>query len=315
MSTRSDAAARVDRRLRWLVVGFGLLLAGCGGAAAAMNPGQGTPDAPAPPASAPAVAAAGASEVLSADTVVSPIAEFINGPGDDLTTLREIHEGTARCMQNLGWDYTAPDVTTLDHEKPPSTLGALRVWTTSYGYGITTQPDQGTTIRAAIDAQEAYQEQLDPEAQARYQADLYGPDGSDEGAPIGADRPGCAAQAEHDAYADVPAANGALLDVLAHELGEIWASDEYRAALDEWRSCMQERGFDFTGPGEAKQSVLDRFTAGGVNELRDYERRVATADLTCAESTLLPVTIPLETAAVGQLVVQFPQYAAAANHQ
>ena len=265
------------------------------------------------PASVPTVADTSAS--LSADTVVSPVAEFIDGPGDDVATLRVLHEGTARCMQDLGWDYTAPDVAALDQAKPLSTLGALRAWTATYGYGITTQPDQGTTIRAAIDAQEAYQEQLDPEAQARYQADLYGPDGTDESAPIGAERPGCAAQAEHDAYADVPAANGALLEVLGRKLEAIWASDDYRVALDGWRACMQERGFDFAGPGEAKQSVLDRFTNGAVGELQDYERRVATADLTCAESTLLPVTIPLEAAAVEELVVHFPQYAAAASRQ
>ncbi len=309
MATATDSASREDLRLWLVAVGFGLLLAGCGVAAAEVNPGHGIPNAP-----STSVTAAGTSpEPLPADALVSPVAEFLNGPGDDLTTLRAIHEGTARCMQDLGWDYIAPDVAQLDHTKPPSTLGALETWTAAYGYGITTQPDQSSPIRAGIDAQAAYQEQLDPETRARYLSDLYGPDGTDESAPVGADRPGCAAQAEHDAYAPVPAANAALLDVLAQKLREMWARDEYLAAVDRWRSCMQERGFDFSDPAEAKQSVLDRFGTGAVNELQDYERRVATADLACAESTLLPVTIPLEAAVVEELVAQFPQYTAAVS--
>ncbi len=314
MTSESGTTPRVDVRLSWIIVGLGLVLAGCGaGAAVASDDPRSLTDAPAPAAMA-IQDAPGVSEALPADTVVSPIADFIDGPGNDLSTLAEIHQGTAKCMQDLGWDYIAPDLSVLDGSKSPSTLGALREWTATYGYGITTQPGQGSAIREAIDAQDAYQAQRGPEARARYLSDLHGPDGTDEGAPICADRPGCAAQAERDAYADVPAADGTLLEVLGGMLEDIWASEEYVAALNRWHTCISDQGLDFARKGDAKRTVLDRIgTSSDLEALQAYELRVATADLACAESTLLPMAIPLEAQVVGELVARFPEYAAAGD--
>jgi hypothetical protein len=194
--------------------------------------------------------------------------------------------------------------------KPPSTLGALQQWTETYGYGITTQTGQPNPTREAIDAQYEYEAHLGTAAMARYQSDLYGPDGTDESVQIGADRPGCALQAELHAYQDVPAANGALLDVLGERLQGLWASDEYVSALDGWRSCMATQGFDFARQGDAKEAVLDRFGASDLEELQVYERSVAVADLACAESTLLPVAVLGEAQVVEDLVARFPEFAA-----
>lgn len=313
MESEPNTMPRVKARLSWIVVGMGLLLAGCGaGALAASGPAGDAADV-----QVHAVAtqeASAVSDVLPEDTVVSPIADFIDGPGNDLSTLAEIHDGTAACMQDLGWDYVAPDVSELDGLKPPSTLGALRQWTETYGYGITTQTGEPNPTREAIDAQYDYEAQLSQAARVRYQSDLYGPEGTDESAPIGADRPGCALQAELHAYQDVPAANGALLDVLGERLQGLWSSDEYVSALDGWRSCMTTQGFDFVRQGDAKDAVLDRIsTSSDMDELQTYERSVAVADLACAESSLLPVAIPGEAQVVEDLVARFSQYAASAG--
>jgi hypothetical protein len=309
MVSRSYNNPGVGGRLSWTIVGLGFLLAGCGAGAAAANVATGETIDPA----ASAVVyqdASGVSVALPEDTVVSPVANFIDGPGNDRSVLAEIHDGTATCMQDLGWDYVAPDVSELDGLKPPSTLGALQQWTETYGYGITTQTGQPNPTREAIDAQYEYEAHLGTAAMARYQSDLYGPDGTDESVQIGADRPGCALQAELHAYQDVPAANGALLDVLGERLQGLWASDEYVSALDGWRSCMATQGFDFARQGDAKEAVLDRFGASDLEELQVYERSVAVADLACAESTLLPVAVLGEAQVVEDLVARFPEFAA-----
>lgn len=313
MASKSYNKLGVDERLWSIILGLGLLLAGCGSGAAAANVATGElTDAPVP--TVVYQDASGVSDVLPEVTVVSPIADFIDGPANDLSTLAEIHDGTARCMQDLGWDYVAPDVSVLDGAKPPSTLGALRQWTETYGYGITTQTGQPSAIRESIEAQYEYQAHLGTDARARYQSDLSGPGGTDESVPIGADRPGCAPQAERDAYQDVPAANGALLEALGERLGVLWASEEYVTALDGWRGCMSTQGFDFVRQGDAKQAVLDRSVASSdVKELQTYERSVAVADLACAESTLLPVAVPSEAQVVDDLVARFPEYAASAG--
>ena len=143
---------------------------------------------------------------------------------------------------------------------------------------------------------------------------MNGPEGTDESAPIGADRPGCAPQAERSAYEHVPAAKGAFLEVLGEKLQDLWASDEYVSALNGWQSCMTTQGFDFARQGDAKEAVLDRIaTSSDVEELQAYERSVAAADLACAESTLLPVVIPSESQIVESLVGRFPEFAAAAG--
>ena len=313
MASKTYNKTGVKAHLSWIIVGLGLLLAGCGASAAATNAGVGdATEAPEP--AALSQEASGVSIAPPEDTAVSPVADFIDGPGNDLSVLAEIHDGTAMCMQDLGWDYVAPDVSELDGLKPPSTLGALRQWTETYGYGITTQPDQGIAYRSAIDGQYDYQAQLSQDARARYESDLYGPEGTDESVPIGADRPGCAPQAERDAYEDVPAANKTLLEVLGDRLQELWASDEYVSALNGWQSCMTTQGFDFVRQGDAKEAVLDRIgTSSDVEELQAYERSVAIADLACAESTVLPVAILSEAQIVESLVDRFPEFAAAAG--
>ena len=313
MASKTYNKTGVKAHLSWIIVGLGLLLAGCGASAAATSAGVG--DATdAPELAALSQEASGVSIALPVDTVVSPVADFIDGPGNDLSVLAEIHDGTAACMQGLGWDYVAPDVSELNGLKPPSTLGALREWTVSFGYGVTTQTGQPNPIREAIDAQYEYEAQLSEDARARYESDLNGPEGTDESAPIGADRPGCAPQAERDAYEDVPADDKALLEVLGERLQELWASDEYVSALDGWRSCMTTQGFDFARQGDAKEAVLDRIgTSSDAQELQAYELSVATADLACAESTLLPVAIPSEMQIVESLVDRFPEFAAAAG--
>jgi hypothetical protein len=312
LASRSYNQLGVGGLLSWTIVGLGLLLAGCGAGAAAANVATGEKI----DAAASGVVyqdASGVSVAPPEDTVVSPVADFIDGPGNDRTVLAEIHDGTATCMQDLGWDYVAPDVSKLDGLEPPSTFGALQQWTETYGYGITTQTGQPNPTREAIDAQYDYEAQLSQAARVRYQSDLYGPEGTDENAPIGADRPGCAPQAERAAYEDVPAANRALLDVLGERLQGLWSSDEYVSALDGWRSCMAAQGFDFARQGDAKEAVLDRFGATDLNELQMYERSVALADLACAESTLSLVAVPGEAEIVADLVARFPDFAASAG--
>jgi hypothetical protein len=208
------------------------------------------------------------------------------------------------CMQQLGWDFEVGTATSETEARGPSSLSELEQWTftdvasaESVGFGLQSHLSEVAAFidQLELDAREAHIPDpltMSPEDAARYELDYFGRederieiterDGSHSGQPGG----GCIAEAERAIYGDIEQAMW-LRDARGTAESDIWVatlSDEaVKDALDSWKGCVRERGYEFEDPHHAFDSAASAARAGDF----DQERSIATTHAECvAESNL-----------------------------
>lgn len=120
---------------------------------------------------------------------------------------------------------------------------------------------------------------------------------AEDGAVIGFPGKGCMADADRLMAGDLAAYNRLEYLVVNQMRPQLLAisekDDHFSEALAAWRACMQDAGFEFAQPSEARGKVsIDYEKAGSsaaaVSEVRQREIVIATADATCAGKVGLP---------------------------
>lgn len=240
---------------------------------------------------------------LASTDVVSPVLEFQGGG----LTSDEIHNARTRavssCMQQRGWTYEP-----LIQRSPiaePRTVEQLREFRREYGYGVFTATEAGDESGVgAADRNNAYYSALGVEAQHDYRRDL---NGDVEGPGATALAGSCEALA--NAVAGIPLEDQAVMTELQILYGAMGQSIEFQGALEAWRACLAERGFEFARDGNPIDLLFDRARSGiPTQELAAFEVEIALADFECAFSTTMPVLHRLETEIVRELVERYPEW-------
>jgi len=262
----------------------------------------GSPLAPSstPKDSTPPPAALGQlAAIQRADAIISPSLSAAES-----ALVVNAHGGVVEsCMQQLGWDFRT-ETATAETESGPGSLSALEQWTFT---DVAAAESVGFGLQSHLAEVAAYIEQLDldagearipdpltmsPEDAARYELDFFGReeerieiterDGSHSGMSGG----GCIAEAERALFGDIEQAMW-LRDARGTAESDIWmatVSDEAVSdALESWKGCVRERGYEFDDPHHAFDSAANAARAGDFDE----ERSIATTHAECtAESNL-----------------------------
>lgn len=184
-----------------------------------------------------------------------------------------IEAEVASCMQAAGYQYEP--VISQDSDMTsalPSPIGQSLEFAKTYGYGVFTTPgeDDGTGVAVSdsadstasaqvgpttSDPNQDYVTGLDPLTQDSYYVTLYG---SEDGQSVG-----CYGQAS-DSVQDV--SEGFLGEDAVKELLEKIAANnkdfESEATIvelnDQWSQCMTAKGYDFSTPKAAEDSVWEK---------------------------------------------------------
>lgn len=208
------------------------------------------------------------------------------------------------CMQQLGWDFRYGTATAETESEVPGSLSALEQWTftdvasaESVGFGLQSHLAEVAAYigQLELDAGEAHIPDpltMRPEDAARFELDFFGReearieiterDGSHSGMSGG----GCIAEAERALFGDIEQAMW-LRDARGTAESDIWMatlSDEaVNDALDSWKTCVLERGYEFEDPHGAYDAAASAARAGNF----DQERSIAATHAACvAESNL-----------------------------
>lgn len=240
---------------------------------------------------------------LANTDVVSPVLEFQGGG----LTSDEIHNAKTRavssCMQQRGWTYEPLIQRTPIAE--PRTVEQLREFRREYGYGVFTVTEEGNEpgLRAA-DRNHAYYSALGVDEQRDYRRDL---NGDVEGSGATALEGSC--EALGNAATGIPIDDQAVMTELQILYGAIRQSIEFQGAVEDWRACLADRGFEFDRDGSPIDLLFDRARSGiPTQELAALEVEIARADFECAFSTTMPVLHSLEAEIVRELVERYPEW-------
>lgn len=263
----------------------------------------GSPFAPSSTPQGSAEPAAGLDQLAAiqrADAIISP-----NLTAGESALIVNAHGAVVEsCMQELGWDFQVGTASAETESGGPSSLSQLEQWTFT---DVASGESVGFGLQAHLAEVAAYIEQLqlddgearipDPltmssEDAARYELDYFGRederieiterDGSHSGMSGG----GCIAEAERALFGDIAQAMW-LRDARGTAESDIWMatlSDEaVNDALDSWKTCVRERGYEFEDPHGAFDAGAKAARAGDFEQ----ERAIATTHAECtAESNL-----------------------------
>ncbi|HLF43017.1 MAG TPA: hypothetical protein VJA46_05755 [Acidimicrobiia bacterium] len=206
-------------------------------------------------------------------------------------------------MQQRGWTFEP----VLQHSQVPEprTVGELRDFRESFGYGLYTTLDfVDTSGREAADRNNEYHESLGADEQAVYRRDLNG-DVSGEGeAPVAGS---CEALAE--GALEVPGTDQAVMTEMRNLYQAAQLSAEFLSAVDDWRACLASRGYEIDREAHPVDLVDElAFADAQPQELTDFELAIAVADFECDLTTKMPVLHRLETEIVQELVEKYPEW-------
>lgn len=208
----------------------------------------------------------------------------------------QIRQYIAECMTARGWTYVVLRPDELGDFQEPLSMAALKQYRTQYGYGYAPMhPAQ--SIDSSNDPNEAYFRSLSAGAQQTYGADLGNADGTS----------GCSAEAESQINRDVPFMAGSIDDVAREFADQLTADPRYLAALANWSSCVETRGYIATSPDILRSNVSAAFEeavlSGRISPsdaspersaLAGDEIRAATSDFDCDVEYLHSVRIEIE---------------------
>ncbi len=191
-------------------------------------------------------------------------------PGGQELVWSATQELVADCMRNSGFKYTPI---------PPENFEASLLFATrvsgfppaiaaSVGYH-TTDTQLPVQISDALQKQQlAVAENVTREENPAFVVALEGPEGG----------AGCVAEAYYALFGDRVPATTLFSETIAPHLDILYKAIEndpsYIRALDNWRTCMNSKGFDFRTPTDARNAFFDR-------ELSSDEISTATADAEC----------------------------------
>jgi hypothetical protein len=209
------------------------------------------------------------------------------------------------CMQERGWDFELAMATPEEAGAGPDFMSNLEQWTFA---DVARAESQGYGFRRHLKEVAAFREQLpegegearipdpvtmSPEDSARFELDYFGTeeerieilerDGSHAGIAGG----GCWGQAERAIWGEDLEREMWLIDARGTAQSDIWVAtetdDAVLDALDAWKACMRQEGFDFQDPHHAIESALPAAQSGDF----ERERLIARTDAACkAESRL-----------------------------
>jgi hypothetical protein len=208
-------------------------------------------------------------------------------------------------MASRGWSYTA--VTTAPPADPP-TIGALRSYRESVGYGIATSTYEAD-VAAVQAANLKYVNTLSSSARDRYYADLGG------GLPqlnTPANPQSCQALAMQEVRQGLPYFDDSVRPAIGQAQRSIINSATFLTAMSAWRSCMGAQGYQVNTLEDPRSQIDAAFRASNGSTLASIKARevtMATADFTCQMSSVIPARQALELQEVASLKAQFPQYA------
>jgi hypothetical protein len=204
-------------------------------------------------------------------------------------------------MQQRGWTY---EPTIQKSSTPePRTVGELGQFRSANGYGAFTTSDQSGAATGAADRNGDYYSALSAENQQAYRQDLNGDISGEGEAPLTGS---CEAVAK-DAIG-IPLEDQAVMVELGLLYDAETRSPEYLEAMDAWRRCLSDRGFEFSQEGHPSDLVFQRAADVQGTDLAEFEIEVAVADFECALTTRMPVLHRLETEIVRKLVEKYPEW-------
>jgi hypothetical protein len=233
------------------------------------------------------------------ETLVSPLDFFADGSGFTKEAADRLEAQVQSCMADRGWKYSPnPGLLALSE---PVTVGALRSYRASSGYGIA---DKALVGRPA-DPNQALVMSLNEPDRARWNRDLSG--GDSEGI-VTSGPLGCRTEALHGLLTSTRMANPQVRAKVTQARQQIAENSEVLAAVDAWRSCMADKGFPGLANLRAPRNTLTSTgtASSELPSLKEKELRMATADFACQEMTVLPVLQRLEMEAVAVLTRELP---------
>lgn len=231
---------------------------------------------------------------------VSPLDLFADGSGITREAADRVEARTQSCMADRGWKYSPnPNVLGLSE---PVTVGALRAYRATSGYGIADKP----SVRP-VDPNQPLVQGLSSADQERWNRDLSA--GGEEGGATRPGPPGCRTQALSELLTSTPMANPQVRAKVAEARSRVAGHPEIVAAIEAWRSCMASKGFPNLATVPAARTMLrnEATSATDRNSLKEKELRLATSDFSCQEQTILGPLQRIESEAVAQLKSELPR--------
>lgn len=200
----------------------------------------------------------------------------------------------SRCMMDQGFEYQVVPLPTDTPVLEPYGHDDVEL-SQAEGYGLDLKSSMSAEFGDAevvADPNAAYVASLSAARQRAFTEALFGPPGGKvgsadlpNGTSIGFPLEGCLADARAELYKDGETYMSAvsIIDNLATEVQtRVTAHDDYIRARDQWRSCMNDRGYDVERPSDA---VALAIAEGNLAEID-----IAVADAECSRSTSLVTT-------------------------
>jgi hypothetical protein len=229
-------------------------------------------------------------EAVSDQAAYTPITTWAFGGQTPGVVHQHIVDIVARCMKSRGWDYAPPVVDATDE---PGTVGALRTYRSEHGYGLADAAAAPTAPKP---------EPLAADLGAAFQRDLgkLAPGSPADGS--------CSSEGLAAVAATVPMYSSQEVRLaIGAETDTVTTDPDFAAALAKWSTCLEAATGLRAGTLEDPQAhVADERLSG--SQLRVEEHRIASADSTCQETSVLPVRVRLESAAVERLKAKYPGY-------
>jgi hypothetical protein len=228
-------------------------------------------------------------------------------PGDGINGVSEMsaselrylfiaeHELIGQCMQKGGFRYEVIPPALEDFEKsapPPAVDMDER---RQIGYGLAESATGGGNPQgdaAPQDVNAKYIQTLSPQRQRQYQEALFGRDERSVevelpgGGVLATNEDGCLSEARMRLYGDL--STWLYLDHIANNLrseaaSRMRADERYDSVHNEWRSCMEDRGFQYRTPGEAMAAAAEMYGNASADRQQVLRReiQVAVADGEC----------------------------------
>ena len=234
---------------------------------------------------------------------VDRLAELERSPSESRLLWMAEERAVSDCMRARGFTYlpNPPD------ERNDEAVAFARIEAgdvdaaRAVGYGLAEAISQGELPKDDFDANAAQIAQMPPERRTAFLEALSGPavppnapnaTAAVETVPLPGGgsaswyRDSCLAQARREVYGDDYAHNelgygdGMLRERVREEVEH---EPAYAAGLQRWRACMRGRGFDYARPEEPSAALATAFHDKQItlDELRQREQRVASADASC----------------------------------
>jgi hypothetical protein len=228
---------------------------------------------------------------------------FMNGGRTPPEEAAAVEQRVAVCMHAAHFDY---EPVPTDNPTFFNTIGGLRRYRSTWGYGVAALPPDDPAARATALRNAAYRDRLPAEERRRYDAVLgVVPEGlpHDELPPPSV--AGCAPQALREVRTGLPRMNAAIVRRVT--AGTFARDPRYVAAVATWARCMRDRGYEFDHPDDPQRSARD--LPGKPADRRRAEVALAVADVECYVSHVHPVQATLERELLEGVVATFPAYA------